>query len=337
MIRLDYLYVTNWSLWWDIKLLLRTVFVVMNRRGANYPRSPTRAPCILMLLGNTRYEIDTGVLAEAVSLVAADTRSSSWPRGAPGAPIETIDGVVVRRFPQPPEAPSFVRTSSRHLGHGRLPRARVRIRWAAVTRSTSTTRRRRSSWSRAVQARRPARGVRPSRPRAGALRRRHPRRGRAIVRRVLEGLERLSCRLADRVVTTNSSHRKVEVERCGVDPSRIAIVCNGPDPDPCVAIRPLLGAGRPVHRGLGRHDRPPRRPGSPDARHASPRGRPRPRRCAVRAVRGRPGTRGHPPTRGRPRARRSRRVRRARPRSRSCRRRLGIVDVCTVTDFVQRR
>ena len=35
MIKLDYLYVTNWSLWGDIKLLLRTVFVVMNRRGAN--------------------------------------------------------------------------------------------------------------------------------------------------------------------------------------------------------------------------------------------------------------------------------------------------------------
>ena len=35
MIKLDYLYVTNWSLWGDVKLLLRTVFVVMNRRGAN--------------------------------------------------------------------------------------------------------------------------------------------------------------------------------------------------------------------------------------------------------------------------------------------------------------
>ena len=55
--------------------------------------------------------------------------------------------------------------------------------------------------------------------------------GRAIVRRALMGLEWLSCRIADRVVTTNSSHRKVEVERCGVDPSRIAIVRNGPDPD----------------------------------------------------------------------------------------------------------
>jgi exopolysaccharide biosynthesis polyprenyl glycosylphosphotransferase len=34
MIALDYLYVTNWSLWGDIKLLARTVPVVINRRGA---------------------------------------------------------------------------------------------------------------------------------------------------------------------------------------------------------------------------------------------------------------------------------------------------------------
>jgi len=35
MIMLDYLYVANWSLWTDIKLILRTVPVVLLRRGAN--------------------------------------------------------------------------------------------------------------------------------------------------------------------------------------------------------------------------------------------------------------------------------------------------------------
>ena len=35
MVRLDYLYVTNWSLWLDIKLIARTVPVVLIRRGAN--------------------------------------------------------------------------------------------------------------------------------------------------------------------------------------------------------------------------------------------------------------------------------------------------------------
>ncbi len=35
MIMLDYLYVANWSVWTDIKLMLQTVPVVLMRRGAN--------------------------------------------------------------------------------------------------------------------------------------------------------------------------------------------------------------------------------------------------------------------------------------------------------------
>jgi exopolysaccharide biosynthesis polyprenyl glycosylphosphotransferase len=35
MIRLDYIYVTNWSLWTDIRLMLRTLPVVLRRSGAN--------------------------------------------------------------------------------------------------------------------------------------------------------------------------------------------------------------------------------------------------------------------------------------------------------------
>jgi exopolysaccharide biosynthesis polyprenyl glycosylphosphotransferase len=35
MIKLDYLYVTNWSLWTDFRLMLRTISVVLRRRGAN--------------------------------------------------------------------------------------------------------------------------------------------------------------------------------------------------------------------------------------------------------------------------------------------------------------
>jgi exopolysaccharide biosynthesis polyprenyl glycosylphosphotransferase len=34
MVRLDYIYVTNWSLWWDAKILLRTLPAVLRRRGA---------------------------------------------------------------------------------------------------------------------------------------------------------------------------------------------------------------------------------------------------------------------------------------------------------------
>jgi lipopolysaccharide/colanic/teichoic acid biosynthesis glycosyltransferase len=35
MVKLDYLYVTNWSLWFDIRLLARTLPAVIKRRGAN--------------------------------------------------------------------------------------------------------------------------------------------------------------------------------------------------------------------------------------------------------------------------------------------------------------
>jgi exopolysaccharide biosynthesis polyprenyl glycosylphosphotransferase len=35
MVRLDYLYVTNWSLWGDVRLILRTLPVVARRSGAN--------------------------------------------------------------------------------------------------------------------------------------------------------------------------------------------------------------------------------------------------------------------------------------------------------------
>ena len=35
MVKLDYIYVTNWSVWGDVQLLLRTVLVLFTRRGAN--------------------------------------------------------------------------------------------------------------------------------------------------------------------------------------------------------------------------------------------------------------------------------------------------------------
>jgi lipopolysaccharide/colanic/teichoic acid biosynthesis glycosyltransferase len=34
MIRLDYLYVTNWSVWWDLRLMLQTIPRVISGRGA---------------------------------------------------------------------------------------------------------------------------------------------------------------------------------------------------------------------------------------------------------------------------------------------------------------
>jgi glycosyltransferase involved in cell wall biosynthesis len=53
--------------------------------------------------------------------------------------------------------------------------------------------------------------------------------GNRLVHRVLLAFERLSCRLADLVIATNESYKRVEIERCGVQEERIAIVRNGPD------------------------------------------------------------------------------------------------------------
>ena len=35
MVKLDYLYVTNWSLWYDVRLLIQTFPILLTRRGAN--------------------------------------------------------------------------------------------------------------------------------------------------------------------------------------------------------------------------------------------------------------------------------------------------------------
>jgi glycosyltransferase involved in cell wall biosynthesis len=54
-------------------------------------------------------------------------------------------------------------------------------------------------------------------------------RGSRLVYRTLVWLEKLSCRLADQVIATNESHKKIEMERDGVPEARITVVRNGVD------------------------------------------------------------------------------------------------------------
>jgi glycosyltransferase involved in cell wall biosynthesis len=54
-------------------------------------------------------------------------------------------------------------------------------------------------------------------------------RARRIVFESLVLMERISCRLADRVITTNESYREIESQRGGVPIEKIAVVRNGPD------------------------------------------------------------------------------------------------------------
>ena len=55
--------------------------------------------------------------------------------------------------------------------------------------------------------------------------------GNPLVYRVLVWFEKLSCRLADRVIATNQSYRAIEMQRGQVPAERITIVRNGPDLD----------------------------------------------------------------------------------------------------------
>ncbi len=53
--------------------------------------------------------------------------------------------------------------------------------------------------------------------------------GNSFVYRVLVWMEKLSCRLADHIITTNQSYRAIEMERSHIPEKRITIVRNGPD------------------------------------------------------------------------------------------------------------
>jgi glycosyltransferase involved in cell wall biosynthesis len=52
---------------------------------------------------------------------------------------------------------------------------------------------------------------------------------RGMVYRLLLFFERLSCRVADHIITTNHSFKQIEMERCGIASERITVVRNGPE------------------------------------------------------------------------------------------------------------
>jgi glycosyltransferase involved in cell wall biosynthesis/peptidoglycan/xylan/chitin deacetylase (PgdA/CDA1 family) len=53
--------------------------------------------------------------------------------------------------------------------------------------------------------------------------------GSKVVFHALVGLERLACKMADRIIATNESYKAMEMERAGVPPERIKVIRNGPD------------------------------------------------------------------------------------------------------------
>jgi glycosyltransferase involved in cell wall biosynthesis len=82
----------------------------------------------------------------------------------------------------------------------------------------------------------------------------------SLVFRLLVLLERLSCRVADQVITTNLSYRAVEQRRDQIPAERITVVRNGPDSHRLRPVRPVpeLRARAGTIIGfvgvIGRHD-----------------------------------------------------------------------------------
>jgi len=50
-----------------------------------------------------------------------------------------------------------------------------------------------------------------------------------LVYKILLALERMSCKIADVIIATNESYKRIEIERIGVKPEKIYIVRNGPN------------------------------------------------------------------------------------------------------------
>jgi glycosyltransferase involved in cell wall biosynthesis len=205
-----------------------------NAKRTRNGREPGR---VLMLLGNCAYPRDNRVRREASGLVEAGYRVAVVAPALADEPLrETFEGVEVFRYPD--------------VVRGGGPAAYV-LEYAYRTGASLVLSTRASLGARTevIHAHNPPdtfvligllfkllgrRFVYDHHDLAPELfLSRFPRAGRAglLVYRALALLERLSCRLADAVITTNESYRKVEMERSGIPPEKITVVRNGPQPE----------------------------------------------------------------------------------------------------------
>jgi glycosyltransferase involved in cell wall biosynthesis len=200
--------------------------------SAHPPPPPGRR--VLMLLGNNPYPQDPRVAAEATSLTDAGYEVTVLcPRSPAQAKRETLGGVQVVRFPHPPEGTSFA---------GYVLEA-VHVTVTMLVYAVGLMFRRGFD---VVHVHNPPdtlvlvaavfklfgkrflydhHDLAPElyQTNAGG-------RGNRLVYRTLVLLETLACRLADHVITANTSHRELEVARAGIPFDKVTVVRNGPDP-----------------------------------------------------------------------------------------------------------
>jgi glycosyltransferase involved in cell wall biosynthesis len=217
-----------------------------------------------MLLENNPYPQDGRVRREALSLTKAGyqvtvispkARDQSW--------SDSIDGVRVYRFPPPPEGDGLIGYLTEY-GYATVALFLVSL-WALVrngfdvvhTHNPPDTLVLIVAFFKLLGKRFVYDHHDLSPEMYQAL---FAQNGRSPVHRALVLFEKLSCRLADRVIATNQSYKKIEMERGNVPGERITVVRNGPDLDRLqpVAVDPSLtwpGKATLCYVGdMGHHD-----------------------------------------------------------------------------------
>ena len=204
---------------------------------------------VLVLLESLPYPLDPRVRAQAAALRAAGHEVTVIsPAAAPGDPLdELLDGVRVRRFPAPPPGSGvlgYVRECAvalmrvRGLVRDVLREHRVDVVLTCAPPDLLVTVAR-------PAARQGAALVFDHRDLSPELfEAKFGRRG--LPYRALRIVERHAFRTADAVMTVSEPCAELARRRGGVDPSRVFLVGNGPDPERVhpVAPRPELRRGR---------------------------------------------------------------------------------------------
>ncbi len=217
-----------------------------------------------MLLENNPYPQDSRVRREAQALTQAGHRVSVIAQRGRNQPWqEVVDGVRVYRFPAPPDGNGFL---GYLLEYGQaLLSMLVLSLWALVREGFDV-----------IHAHNPpdvmvliAALYKPLGKRfvfdhhdlsPEMYYARFQGEGNRLVYQALAFFEKLSCRLADRIIATNQSYKAMEMARSGVPEERITIVRNGPDLERLQPVPPdpELRAKAPIILGyvgdMGFHD-----------------------------------------------------------------------------------
>ncbi len=188
---------------------------------------------VLMLVQNTSYPQDARVRHEAGALTEAGYQVSVISPALPGQPWrETLDGVSVYRFPLPPAGNGFLGYLLEY-GYSMLMVCIVslfvlfRQGFDAIHAANPPDTLALVAAGYKLLGKRFVYDHHDLAPEMYYAR--FPGRGNRLVHFTLVLLEKLSCRLADRVIATNESYKTMEMQRGGVPAERIAVVRNGPD------------------------------------------------------------------------------------------------------------